>query len=194
MTFILKSHQQGWGAKFSNDASKAFPIVPIGGGIRMEVQMNFALRRFQEADNSGDSDSRLVFKADWRRRRPTKRAISSATIAASIFVRARPIWRTLLRTDSVLQYRQRLLRPRISAPPRNLKSMAPARRHAVCPATSLSRWLPKPLICRRPTILPRRLNRRRRRRECESVLRRHYAGPGDGARFAGIVRIWVASH
>ena len=44
---------QGFGAKFSNDASEEFPIVNIGGSMRMEVLRN---GDFQEADRSG-SDS-----------------------------------------------------------------------------------------------------------------------------------------
>jgi len=48
---------QGWGLKFSNDASKAFPIVTIGGSKRMEVARTGG---FQEADiSSGDTTSAL---------------------------------------------------------------------------------------------------------------------------------------
>jgi len=49
---------QGWGLKFSNDASKAFPIVTIGGSKRMEVQM--VANAFQQADiGTGDTTSAL---------------------------------------------------------------------------------------------------------------------------------------
>lgn len=44
---------QGFGAKFSDDASEAFPIVDIGGSKRMEVLRN---GDFQEAD-VGSSDA-----------------------------------------------------------------------------------------------------------------------------------------
>jgi hypothetical protein len=49
---------QGFGLKFSNDASKNFPIVTIGGSKRMEVQM--ILNAFQQADiGTGDTNSAL---------------------------------------------------------------------------------------------------------------------------------------
>jgi hypothetical protein len=41
---------QGFGHKFSNDASESFPIVAIGGSSRMEVLRN---GDFQEADHGG---------------------------------------------------------------------------------------------------------------------------------------------
>jgi PEP-CTERM motif-containing protein len=45
---------QGFGAKFSNDASKSFPIVSIGGSKRMEVARTGA---FQEADRGSAADA-----------------------------------------------------------------------------------------------------------------------------------------
>ena len=51
---------QGFGLKFSNDASASFPIVTIGGSKRMEILRTGG---FQEADiSSGDTNSDL-FKA-----------------------------------------------------------------------------------------------------------------------------------
>lgn len=50
-------NDQGFGLKFSNDASANFPIVNIGGSNRMEVARTGA---FQEADvSSGDPNSDL---------------------------------------------------------------------------------------------------------------------------------------
>ena len=48
---------QGFGNKFSNDASAAFPIVNIGGSLRMEVLRN---GDFQEADHGTGSDPALA--------------------------------------------------------------------------------------------------------------------------------------
>jgi len=48
---------QGFGHKFSNDASEAFPIVNIGGSNRMEVLRN---GDFQEADHGSGSDPFLA--------------------------------------------------------------------------------------------------------------------------------------
>jgi hypothetical protein len=48
---------QGFGHKFSNDASEAFPIVNIGGSNRMEVLRN---GDFQEADRSGGDNPYLA--------------------------------------------------------------------------------------------------------------------------------------
>jgi hypothetical protein len=47
---------QGFGLKFNNDASASFPIVNIGGSLRMEVARTGA---FQEADN-GSSNNPLL--------------------------------------------------------------------------------------------------------------------------------------
>jgi len=47
---------QGFGAGFGNDASKAFPIVSIGGSLRMEV----TLGGFQVAGREGTSDPFLA--------------------------------------------------------------------------------------------------------------------------------------
>jgi hypothetical protein len=52
---------QGFGLKFSNDASASFPIVTIGGSKRMEVSRTGA---FQEADiNSGANPYLAAFNA-----------------------------------------------------------------------------------------------------------------------------------
>ena len=48
---------QGFGNKFSNDASAAFPIVNIGGSNRMEVLRN---GDFQEADHASGSNPFLA--------------------------------------------------------------------------------------------------------------------------------------
>jgi hypothetical protein len=48
---------QGFGNKFSNDASASFPIVNIGGSNRMEVLRN---GDFQEADISSGADPYLA--------------------------------------------------------------------------------------------------------------------------------------
>lgn len=48
---------QGFGHKFSNDASEAFPIVNIGGSLRMEVLRN---GDFQEADHGDGSNPFLA--------------------------------------------------------------------------------------------------------------------------------------
>jgi hypothetical protein len=45
---------QGFGHKFSNDASETFPIVSIGGSLRMAVLRN---GDFQEADRGGSGDA-----------------------------------------------------------------------------------------------------------------------------------------
>src|SRR3982751_723055 len=45
---------QGFGHKFSNDASETFPIVNIGGSNRMEVLRN---GDFQEADRGSSGDA-----------------------------------------------------------------------------------------------------------------------------------------
>lgn len=45
---------QGFGNKFSNDASASFPIVTIGGSKRMEVLRN---GDFQEADRGSSADA-----------------------------------------------------------------------------------------------------------------------------------------
>src|SRR5262249_40993271 len=44
---------QGWGHKFDNDASENFPIVNIGGSLRMEVLRN---GDFQEAEKNAGAD------------------------------------------------------------------------------------------------------------------------------------------
>jgi hypothetical protein len=51
---------QGFGLKFSNDASASFPIVTIGGSKRMEILRTGA---FQEADVSSGNTSSDLFKA-----------------------------------------------------------------------------------------------------------------------------------
>ena len=51
----------GFGLKFSNDASASFPIVTIGGSKRMEILRTGA---FQEADvGTGNTSSDPLFKA-----------------------------------------------------------------------------------------------------------------------------------
>jgi len=50
---------QGFGLKFSNDASKDFPIVNIGGSNRMEVLRTGA---FQEADTSTGNPSDPLYQ------------------------------------------------------------------------------------------------------------------------------------
>ena len=47
---------QGFGHKFSDDASESFPIVDIGGSLRMEVLRN---GDFQEAERAG-SDAPFI--------------------------------------------------------------------------------------------------------------------------------------
>src|SRR5438045_3387930 len=51
---------QGFGHKFSNDASEAFPIVTIGGSKRMEVLRN---GDFQEADRQQLNSTEPFFLA-----------------------------------------------------------------------------------------------------------------------------------
>jgi len=51
---------QGWGHKFSDDASENFPIVSIGGSNRMAVLRN---GDFQEADRSTSNPSDALFTA-----------------------------------------------------------------------------------------------------------------------------------
>lgn len=51
---------QGWGAKFSNDASEAFPITPVGGSNRMQVLRN---GDFQEAERSTGSAADPLYQA-----------------------------------------------------------------------------------------------------------------------------------
>lgn len=48
---------QGFGAKFNNDASESFPIVNIGGSLRMGVLRN---GDFQEADHGSGADPFLA--------------------------------------------------------------------------------------------------------------------------------------
>jgi hypothetical protein len=60
ITFDFESGgDQGWGNKFSNDASAAFPIVNIAGSNRMEVLRN---GDFQEAEraSTGATDPFLI--------------------------------------------------------------------------------------------------------------------------------------
>ncbi len=48
---------QGFGLKFSNDASASFPVVSIGGSLRLEIARTGA---FQEADHGSGSDPFLA--------------------------------------------------------------------------------------------------------------------------------------
>ena len=141
---------QGWGAKFSNDASKAFPIVTIGGSNRMEVLRTGG---FQEADiSSGDTTSDL-FKA---------LAAAAANEAGYQFsydwyvdtsLAPRTIRRILAGVAPTSTPATAIIR-RTLAPRKNLNSMARSlpQEPRCSLAMSLLPWLPKPLICRRPTI------------------------------------------
>src|SRR5215471_13101632 len=51
---------QGFGLKFSNDASANFPIVNVGGSLRMYLARTGA---FQEADNSHGNDGSALYNA-----------------------------------------------------------------------------------------------------------------------------------
>ena len=51
---------QGWGDKFSDDASKTFPIVHIGGGNRMRVVRDGG---FQEAERSVSNPADPLYQA-----------------------------------------------------------------------------------------------------------------------------------